>query len=124
MAGEKWRRYFEFSPLDKNRTNDLCKLCKQSYKDQNGIFSNFLKHLKWGHILEYDQIFTRENECFSEDKNLTGNSDRAVTEPSNTKCKQNQITFSTVKNLIIRCNLPFNLVENPGFREFLKDCNF
>ncbi len=62
MAGESWRTYFEFSPLDKNRINELCKLCIKNYKDQNGIFSNFLKHLKRAHSLEYYQIFSGEDE--------------------------------------------------------------
>ncbi|CAF2975866.1 unnamed protein product [Rotaria sp. Silwood2] len=26
------------------------------------------------------------------------------------------------KNLIIKCNLPLSLVENPAFREFMKEC--
>jgi hypothetical protein len=124
MAGEQqWRSYFDFSPLDKNRTNGLCKLCKQNYKDQNGIFSNFLKHLKRVHSLEYNQIFAGEDECLTEEKNdIAG--DRVAADLTSSKSKQNQIIYSIAKNLIVRCNLPLNLVENPGFRDFMKECNF
>ena len=62
MAGENCRKYFDFSPYDKKRTNGLCNLCKQNYKDQNGVSSNFLKHLKRVHPIQYDQIFVREDE--------------------------------------------------------------
>ena len=50
--------------------NGLCKLCKKDYKDQNGIYSNFLKHLKRAHSPEYDQIFNHENECSTEEQNI------------------------------------------------------
>src|SRR5579862_950236 len=98
-ARENWRRYFDFSPFDKNRTNGLCRLCNRNYKDQNGIFSNFLKHLKRIHPFEYDQIFALEDVCFSEEKNVEGD-DRAAaaTELTSTKYKQNRIIFSITKN--------------------------
>jgi hypothetical protein len=41
MAAERLKPFFEFSFLDKNRINGVCRLCKKSYKDQNGIYSNF-----------------------------------------------------------------------------------
>jgi len=128
---ENWRRYFDFSPLDKNRTNGLCKLCKRNYKDQNGIFSNFLKHLKRVHPYEYDQIFDREYEYLNEEEKnaVEENDDRTTTtttagDLTSRKYKQNRIILSITKNLIIRCNLPLNLVENVGFRDFMKECNF
>jgi hypothetical protein len=126
MARENWRRYFDFSPFDKNRTNGLCRLCNRNYKDQNGIFSNFLKHLKRIHPFEYDQIFARdEYECLTEENNVFGD-DRAAAaaDLTSTKYKQSRILFSLTKNLIIRCNLPLNLVENRAFRDFMKECNF
>jgi hypothetical protein len=124
-GGDNWRKYFDFSPFDNNRTNGLCRLCNRNYKDQNGIFSNFLKHLKRVHRFEYDQIFAREYECLTEEKNVEeGGDDRATVDLTNTKYKQSRIILSITKNLIIRCNLPFNLVENTGFRDFMKECNF
>jgi hypothetical protein len=125
MARENWRRYFDFSPSDTNRTNGLCRLCNRNYKDQNGIFSNFLKHLKRIHPFEYDQIFTRdEYECLTEVNNVEIDDRAAAADLTSTKYKQSRIILSIVKNLIIRCNLPFNLVENPAFRDFMKECNF
>ncbi|CAF4251398.1 unnamed protein product [Rotaria sordida] len=34
-----------------------------------------------------------------------------------------QITSAIAKHLIIKCNLPPNLVENNAFRDFIKECN-
>jgi len=125
MARENWRRYFDFSPFDKNRTNGLCRLCNRNYKDQNGIFSNFLKHLKRIHPFEYDQIFARdEYECLTEENNVFGEDREAAADLTSTKYKQSRILLSIAKNLIIRCNLPLNLVENTAFRDFMKECNF
>ncbi len=105
MATENWRRFFDFTSLNKNRTNGLCRLCKKNYKDQNGIFSNFLKHLKRAHPLEYDQIFNCNNECLTEEGNAIGG-DRTAADLTIVKHKQNRIASSIVKNLIIGCNLP------------------
>ena len=122
MTRENWRRYFDFSPSDKNRINGLCRLCNRNYKDQNGIFSNFLKHLKRVHRCEYDQIFAPEFECLTEEIPVFGD-DRVAADLTNTKYRQSRIVLSITKNLIIRCNMPLNLVENPAFRDFMKECN-
>ncbi|CAF4960759.1 unnamed protein product, partial [Rotaria magnacalcarata] len=42
---------------------------------------------------------------------------------TNIKEKENRIILSITKNLIIRCNLPLNLVEKPAFRDFMKECS-
>ncbi|CAM4841257.1 unnamed protein product [Rotaria magnacalcarata] len=38
--------------------------------------------------------------------------------------RQNRILLFTAKNLIVRCNLPLNIVESAGFRVFMKDYCF
>ena len=83
--------------------------------------SNFLEHLKPVHPTQYDQIFVREDE-YSPEKNVIDD-DRAAADATSTKYKQNRFTLSIAKNLIIRCNVPLNIVENCGFRDFLKECN-
>ncbi|CAF2647601.1 unnamed protein product [Rotaria sp. Silwood2] len=123
MSRENWRRYFDFSPFDKNRINGLCRLCNRNYKDQNGIYSNFSKHLKRVHPVEYDQVFAREYECLTEEQNVFGD-DQITDDLTSKKYKQSRIIFSITKNLIIRCNLPLNFVENNAFRDFMKECNF
>jgi BED zinc finger len=123
MARENWRNYFDFSPLDKNRTNGLCRLCNQNYKDKNGISSNFLKHFKRMHSLQYDQIFNRDDDCLTDARNDV-DMNCTTTDLTNTKYKANRIILSITKNLIVRCNLPLNLVENPAFRDFMKECHF
>jgi hypothetical protein len=122
MATGVWRKFFDFTPLDKNRINGLCRLCKKNYKDQRGIYSNFLKHLKRAHPVEYDQIFHRQNECLTDEGNVIGD-DQAAVDLTSAKYRQNRIISSITKNLIIGCNLPLSLVENPGFRGFMKECN-
>ncbi|CAF1208015.1 unnamed protein product [Adineta steineri] len=108
--------------MDDNRTNGLCKLCSRNYKDKTGIFSNFLKHLKRKHIAEYEKTYGNEDEYLSE--NIEN---EAVAEPSTeiliATCKQTRINMSIAKNLIIKCNIPLNIVENSSFREFMKHCN-
>ncbi|CAF4087181.1 unnamed protein product [Rotaria sp. Silwood1] len=123
MVVEIWRKYFEFTCVEKNRTNGLCKLCKRNYKDQNGVFSNFLKQLKRVHPTEYAQIFNPEDNFSLEGKHVN-NDNTAATDLTSTTNRQNRIMLSTAKNLIIRWNLPLNIVETAGFRDFMKDCCF
>ncbi|CAF3962704.1 unnamed protein product, partial [Rotaria magnacalcarata] len=122
MTGKNWKQYFDFSPIEKNRTNGLCKLCHRNYKDKSGVFSNFLKHLKRQHLLEYNQVFNNEYEYFTEDRNGIEDAHEPI-DLTNIKEKENRIILSITKNLIIRCNLPLNLVEKPAFRDFMKECN-
>lgn len=122
MERKNWRRYFDFSSIDKNRTNGLCKLCRRNYKDKSGVFSNFLKHLKTQHRFEFNQLSSSEHDYLADEDN-DNEEDEQTTDLMNTKNKENRITLSLAKNLIIRCNLPLNLVEKPAFREFMKDCH-
>jgi hypothetical protein len=122
MVGERWKQYFDFSSIDKNRINGHCKLCNQNYKDKTGIFSNFLKHLKRKHLHEYQQVFIEEEEGLSEEGVVESNG-QPTTELSTNKSKQNRINLAIAKYLIIKCNLPLNLVENNAFRDFIKECN-
>ncbi|CAF2562524.1 unnamed protein product [Rotaria sp. Silwood2] len=108
MASERLKKYFDFSSIEKNRISDHCKLCDQHYKDKNGIFSNFLKHLKRKHLSEYKLIFVKQDEGFSEEGIIEGDG-QATTEPSTNKQKQNRINTA--------------IVENNSFRDFIKECN-
>ncbi|CAF1422957.1 unnamed protein product [Rotaria magnacalcarata] len=122
MGSERWKLYFKFSSIDKNRINGLCKLCNQNYKDKNGTSSNFLKHLKRKHLVEYKQVFIEEDEGLPEEGMFEGD-DQPITELSTNKFKQNRINKAIAKYLIIKCNLPLSMVENNAFREFIKECN-
>ncbi|CAF4350828.1 unnamed protein product, partial [Rotaria magnacalcarata] len=122
MGSERWKLYFKFSSIDKNRINGLCKLCNQNYKDKNGTSSNFLKHLKRKHLVEYKQVFIEEDEGLPEEGMFEGD-DQPITELSTNKFKQNRINKTIAKYLIIKCNLPLSMVENNAFREFIKECN-
>ncbi|CAF1329477.1 unnamed protein product [Rotaria magnacalcarata] len=94
MVGESWREYFEFSSAEKNRTNGLCKLCNRNYKDQNGIFSNFLKHLKRVHPNEYCRIFNLEEEFISEGKHANDDDSTATASTTETLNKVNHVTLT------------------------------
>src|SRR5437588_508253 len=118
MAAEQLKQHFDFSTIDKNRINGYCKLCSQNYKDKCGIFSNFLKHLKRKHTLEYEKLCFGQVEDSSEV--VTGSDYRSTTELSSSNTKQNRINMSIAKYLIIKCNLPLNLVENSAFRQYLR----
>lgn len=122
MAISSWKKFFDFTPSDKNRVNGLCRLCQKNYKDQHGIYSNFLKHLKRVHPIEYKQIFHHQNECSMNDENVIVD-EKSDVDLTSVKYRQDRIVSSITKNLIIKCNLPLNLVENPWFRAFMKDCN-
>ncbi|CAF3484177.1 unnamed protein product [Rotaria socialis] len=95
MASEKWSQFFNFSSIDKNRVNGLCKLCHKNYKDRNGTY-------KTNGVID----------------------DRATADTASIKNRQNEFVLSITKNLIIKCGLPLNFVEHISFREFLKDCHF
>lgn len=127
MAAEKLRHFFEFTSGEKNRMNGLCKLCDRTYKDLNGIYSNFSKHLKRKHLSEYRKAFqTRNDDNENDISDYESSSDEKSPMDTNNQTqlsiKQNQINLSLTKNLIIKCNLPFTIVENSAFRDFIKDC--
>jgi hypothetical protein len=121
MAAEQLKQHFDFSTIDKNRINGYCKLCSRNYKDKCGVFSNFVKHLKRKHKTEYEKLFVDQVEDSSEVFN--GSDYRSTTELSSSNNKQNHINMSIAKYLIIKCNLPLNLVENSAFRQFMSECN-
>lgn len=122
MASEKWGKFFDFSTLDSKRMKGCCKLCEKDYTDYRGIYSNFIKHLRRKHRSHYDMVTSTNDE----NENETGNvvtDDKTANVPSNNKNKENQFAMSVTQNLIIKCGLPFCLVEKPAFRAFLKDLN-
>jgi hypothetical protein len=123
MVGQCWKKYFDLYTIDKNRINGYCKLCNQNYKDKNGVSINFLKHLKRKHFSEYQQTFSNQDENLSEDVIIESDGHATTDDISTIKSKQNRINVAIAKYLIIKCNLPLNLVENSAFRDFMKECN-
>lgn len=122
MTSEKLKQYFELSPIDNNRTIGICKLCHRAYKDLYGIYSNFKKHLKRQHPYEYQKSF-----CLRPEDDPSGEIDVLPDDPTaatldNNRSKSSRINLTIIKNLIIKCNLPLNLIENPAFRDFMREC--
>jgi hypothetical protein len=122
MTSEKLKQYFELSPIDNNRTIGLCKLCHRTYKDLYGIYSNFKKHLKRQHPSEYQNSFGSRPEDDLPDEISTLSDDPTATTSDNNINKSSRINLSIAKNLIIKCNLPLNLIESPAFRDFMREC--
>ena len=87
-----------------------------------GIYSNFIKHLKRKHLSEYKKAFDTLDEDLSGDMESYNHDHQSSNESTETNSKQMRIDMSMAKNLIIKCNLPFSLVENQAFREFMKEC--
>lgn len=121
-TSEKLKKYFIFSSIEQNRVRGHCHLCGQDYKDKIGIYSNFLKHLKRRHLSDYEETFKNKDEGLVEEEIFDGNRSTTV-DLSTNKSKQARINLAITKNLIIKCNLPLNLVENNAFRDFIKECN-
>lgn len=118
---DDWKKYFVFKTIEKNRTDGLCILCHRHYKDMRGISSNFLKHLKRKHSIEYERLHINTNQVSSDETSVQDGQTRTG-DPSISQTKQNLINSSIGKNLIVKCNMPVNLVENVAFRNFLQDC--
>ena len=86
---ERWKKYFDFSLIDNNRTNGHCKLCNDNYKDKNGVFSNFFKHLKRKHSPGYEQIFSSTDE--NSMKDVVIEDDDSQTPDSSVQAHRNKI---------------------------------
>ena len=123
MAAEKLKAYFDITPSENNRIHGLCRLCKRTYKDLYGIYSNFKKHLKRQHPSEYQKAFCSHQEDDLSEQVITLLDDTRSIDLTDTKNKSIRINQSIAKNLIIKCNLPLSLVENPAFRDFMKECS-
>ncbi|CAF1304557.1 unnamed protein product [Rotaria magnacalcarata] len=122
MAREQLKKFFDFFSLENNRVRGHCRLCNQDYKDKAGICSNFLKHLRRKHFSDYERTFKKHDEGLSEE-GIIASDGQSTTELSSNKTKQVLINSTITKNLIIKCNLPLNIVENHAFRDFIKECN-
>lgn len=123
MAAVKLKCHFEFSLVEKNRMNGVCQLCRRTYRDMNGIYSNFIKHLKRKHPFEYNKSFKQaDDEDSMDDIESHANDTISFDDLIQLNNKQTRIMLSIAKNLIIKCNLPFSIIEHPAFREFMKEC--
>ena len=121
MAEARLKKYFKFSSMDNNRICGHCQLCDKDYRDKIGIFSNFLKHLKRKYFSEYERLFYKRDESLLEE-GITENVSRSTAQLPLKDSKQVYINSAITKYLIVKCNLPLNIVENNEFRDFMKEC--
>ena len=125
VKNDSWKKYFKFSSTPDDRMNGYCTICQKDYKDNNGVFSNFLKHLKRKHQKEYKKSFKTDEDDDDDlfEENVHVLSDFSTINSSPNKVKQNRINMAIAKNLIIKCNMPLAIVENSAFRDFINECN-
>ncbi|CAF1360442.1 unnamed protein product [Rotaria sordida] len=84
--------------IEKNRWTCCCNICSLSVTDTYRTTSNFLKHIKTKHRLAFDEW-----------KNSTNNK------------RQQLLTNSLIRNLIINMSLPLSIVDNESFMNFMLD---
>ena len=124
MRNDQWKKYFKFSDSSDGRVIGYCTLCERNYKENKGLFSNFVKHLQRKHKIEYKKSRNiNDDDDLSEENVDVINGLSTTTSSSPNKTKQRRLNMGIVKNLIIKCNLPLSIVENGAFRDFMNDCN-
>ena len=74
------------------------------------------------HTREYNEIFGAQDQGSAVDSNVRTDDAEGIRVVSS-NCKQHQWNTSIAKNLVVKCNLPLTLVQNPAFRNFVKDLN-
>lgn len=123
MKNNRWKKYFIFSDSSDDRVIGYCTLCQRNYKENKGIFSNFVKHLQRKHKSEYDKSRNTDDVEDSDQENINVINGNSTASSSPSKTKQKRINMAIAKHLIIKCNLPLSIVENGAFRDFITDCN-
>ena len=104
--------FFEFKAHTDGSCVGVCNLCGLVYKDKSRSTGNFHKHLKRKHKKEYcekkfDAIVVSESDAESESGDDVSKYDEKINQ-------------SIAMNLIVKCNLPPWIIEQEGFRQFMK----
>ena len=86
------------------------------------LFSNFLKRLKRKLSSEYEQTFKKRDGELTEEE-IIEDDGSATVESSTNRYKQARINLAIAKDLIIKGNLPLNLVKNSAFRDLINAYN-
>jgi hypothetical protein len=102
--------FFVFAQL-KNRVSGQCKICHKEYFDNFGSTGNFHKHLKRKHKQQYENW--NHSHINDQEMDIEENLDDDIKNYA-------KINESILTNLIVKCNLPPSLIENSGFRQFMK----
>jgi hypothetical protein len=104
--------FFEFdSPLNGTGVGH-CQICSSQYKDKVGSTGNFHKHLKRKHRKQYERERKHNSDAL--------NSDQDSADDRQTSNIDQKINESVTLNLIVKCNLPLSVIEQSGFRAFMK----
>lgn len=124
MLKNNWKKYLTFSAASDERVNVYCILCQKNYKDNIGVFSNFLNHLKSKNGIEYKKSI--KNDDYDDDlseENVNIFVDRSITNSSPNKIKKKRINMAIGKNWIIKCHLRLSIIENSVFTDFINECS-
>ena len=112
-ASSKVWKYFGLQKDDNGELNDkkaYCSLCSKSISYKWST-SNLLHHLQSVHYVNYEAMMKND----SKQKKITSCLDLPM-DPT----KQAQVTEQLVKHLICTDLQPLSIVENVGFRAFMK----
>ncbi|CAM4982833.1 unnamed protein product, partial [Rotaria socialis] len=109
--------------LEKNRWSSKCKTCSSLITDTYKTTSNFLKHLKTKHRALLDEWKNNQGQPVKDRNQPKINN---VFSPdgekySSNNIRQQQLTNSIIKNLIINMGLPLSIVDHTSFKKFMTD---
>ena len=104
--------FFEFDSPVNSTVVGHCQMCNSQYKDKAGSTGNFHKHLKRKHSKQYDRERKQTRDA--------SNSDQDGTDDQQLNNIDQKINESVTLNLIVKCNLPPSVIEQSGFRAFMK----
>ena len=95
-----------------------CKFCNHSCSDVLGTTSNFVWHSR-NHPKEVENFQALKPKIQGKQQSLSEAFQKAPQYGQNDP-KQKTITDSFVKNVVIKCGAPINLVSKEGFQDFMK----
>ncbi|CAF4431475.1 unnamed protein product [Rotaria sp. Silwood2] len=109
--------------IEKNRWTCCCNICSLSVTDTYKTTSNFLKHIKTKHRFAFDEWKSKHDRVVNEQNQpkITNIFNRENEKYSANNKRQQLLTNSLIRNLIINMSLPLSIVDNESFMNFMLD---
>ncbi|XP_046973455.1 E3 SUMO-protein ligase ZBED1-like [Vanessa cardui] len=134
--GTKKSVVWEFFNKNTDSAQVSCKLCSAKYKYVGGTTTSLVNHLKKKHIVQYAEAVGSNLQVEEiENRNTSSQNSNVVilNEPAPKRQKQMRLTAPTkinqrtgdeaLLNMIVLDMQPLQIVENEGFRKFVKTLN-
>ncbi|CAF2680436.1 unnamed protein product [Rotaria sp. Silwood2] len=111
--------------IEKNRWTCCCNICSLSVTDTYKTTSNFLKHIKTKHRFAFDEWKSKHDRVVNEQNQpkITNIFNRENEKYSANNKRQQLLTNSLIRNLIINMSLPLSIVDNESFMNFMLDAD-